>query len=264
MDVNRLRLLILLMATPACTDTFEILTLNVRWDAPSDGPNRWAHRKDSVAKLLNERRPDFVALQEVQQVHLHDLMERMPGWFWMWEPKTMLAVVTRSMPVRTGTVSLPGVPIRGAQIIQLRDVTFASLHLGGTPEDQNRAARALLDELAKWPRPWVIAGDMNALPIREDEWPEELGEGTALWEILTAPGAFVDGYKKLHPGTIYTTGNGFGPWQKESTLPVDGRLDWILATDEMDWESTEILWGLMTPEGGPISDHWPVVATLNR
>lgn len=251
-----------LAALGACTQQVHVATLNVRWDNPADGPDRWEHRRDAVAQLLLDLKPTAVALQEVQAVHLRDLTERLPEWRWTWAPTTMVAVGSPETFARTGTVTLPGEPVRGGSIVELDGWTFASLHLGGSPADQDAVAAALLDELQGWPRPWVVAGDFNALPIPKSEWPPELGEGTTLWEQLTAAG-FVDGYKALHPGSQLTSGNGFDPGYHTSSLPVDGRLDWILATEEMGWVETEIVYAL-TPAGRSVSDHWPVRALLER
>jgi len=42
-----------------------LVTLNVRYDNPQDGPHRWVHRRDRVVNFLQSRSPDWIALQEV-------------------------------------------------------------------------------------------------------------------------------------------------------------------------------------------------------
>lgn len=61
-------------------DGFGVMTFNIRYDNPADGPNNWKHRRDGVAKLIEERKIAVAGLQEVQANQLDDLQERLPEY----------------------------------------------------------------------------------------------------------------------------------------------------------------------------------------
>ena len=56
------------------------LTFNIRYDNPADGENGWKHRRDGVAKLIQEQKVDVAGLQEVVVNQLDDLRERLPEY----------------------------------------------------------------------------------------------------------------------------------------------------------------------------------------
>lgn len=50
-----------------------VMTYNIRYDTPSDGPNSWKHRKDMVARVIRTQEPHVVGLQEALFHQLKDL-----------------------------------------------------------------------------------------------------------------------------------------------------------------------------------------------
>ena len=42
----------------------KIMSLNIRFDNPSDGPDRWDERKEELCRLLLFHHPDFIGIQE--------------------------------------------------------------------------------------------------------------------------------------------------------------------------------------------------------
>jgi endonuclease/exonuclease/phosphatase family metal-dependent hydrolase len=56
------------------------LTFNIRYDNPGDGQNGWKHRRDGVAKLIEDQKVDVAGLQEVVANQLDDLRERLPDY----------------------------------------------------------------------------------------------------------------------------------------------------------------------------------------
>lgn len=56
------------------------LTFNIRYDNPADGENGWKHRRDAVAKFIDEQKVDVAGLQEVVANQLDDLRERLPEY----------------------------------------------------------------------------------------------------------------------------------------------------------------------------------------
>lgn len=61
-------------------ERLHIMSINVRYDNPSDGKHGWRHRKDAVAKLVHEMNADIVGAQEVIHRQLEDMLELMPGF----------------------------------------------------------------------------------------------------------------------------------------------------------------------------------------
>lgn len=53
-----------------------ILSFNIRYDNSGDGPNRWQHRREAVAKIIE--RGDLAGLQEVLHRQLTDLQAALP------------------------------------------------------------------------------------------------------------------------------------------------------------------------------------------
>ena len=49
----------------------EVMTFNVRLDAPSDSANNWKYRKDNVCQMITYYQPDLLGMQEVR----HNQME---------------------------------------------------------------------------------------------------------------------------------------------------------------------------------------------
>ncbi|MGB9837121.1 MAG: hypothetical protein ACPLRX_10320, partial [Candidatus Saccharicenans sp.] len=43
----------------------KVMTFNVRFDNPADGPHNWKYRRDAAADLIRSRRVDLVGTQEV-------------------------------------------------------------------------------------------------------------------------------------------------------------------------------------------------------
>jgi endonuclease/exonuclease/phosphatase family metal-dependent hydrolase len=50
-----------------------LVTCNIRFSNPADGPNSWEHRRDFLAEILRSHRPDIIATQEGRFDQLKDL-----------------------------------------------------------------------------------------------------------------------------------------------------------------------------------------------
>src|SRR5690625_7902815 len=58
-----------------------VMSYNIRFDNPHDGPRAWPYRKNDVAKMIGPvYRVDIVWLQEVLSHQLDDLTERLPSY----------------------------------------------------------------------------------------------------------------------------------------------------------------------------------------
>ena len=51
----------------------EVMTFNVRLDAPSDSANNWKYRKDNVCQMITYYQPDLLGMQEVRHNQMEDL-----------------------------------------------------------------------------------------------------------------------------------------------------------------------------------------------
>lgn len=57
----------------------KVMSFNIRYNNPADGPNAWPHRKDWVAAIIREQ-ADVAGLQEVRKGQLDDLKQRLPDF----------------------------------------------------------------------------------------------------------------------------------------------------------------------------------------
>lgn len=59
---------------------FTVLSLNIRYSNPADGPNRWDLRKQRAGQFLRERMPELMAFQEVLPQQRADLERMLPEY----------------------------------------------------------------------------------------------------------------------------------------------------------------------------------------
>ena len=57
-----------------------VMTFNIRYANPGDGPNAWRFRRDWVAEIVRTNDVDILGCQEVLKVQQDDLLERLPGY----------------------------------------------------------------------------------------------------------------------------------------------------------------------------------------
>lgn len=77
-----LKTIFLLLFAPALSAQLEIkaMSYNIRLSLKSDGENWWENRKDKVVGLMNYYEADFIGMQEVLQVQLDYLKEKLAGY----------------------------------------------------------------------------------------------------------------------------------------------------------------------------------------
>ena len=64
------------------SDSLVVITFNIRFDNPSDGPHAWANRRHEVNKFLNEARPAILGLQEALYHQILDIHQSLPHMKW--------------------------------------------------------------------------------------------------------------------------------------------------------------------------------------
>lgn len=57
-----------------------LVTCNIRFDNPADGPNSWEHRRDFLKDILLSHSPDIIATQEGRFHQLQELNTLLPGY----------------------------------------------------------------------------------------------------------------------------------------------------------------------------------------
>lgn len=275
-------LLILTLLISCKTDQgirLDVLSLNIRYDNPSDAPNDWPSRKNFVLSFLEDEAPDIFGLQEVlwHQYYFLDFAlvdyesvgagrdDGMRGG----EMSPVFYREERFLALASGTFWLsetPGVPgSKGWGAVLPRIVTWveleekssgASFYFFNTHyshmSDSARlmSSKIILEEVDKIAggSPFVITGDFNMLP------------DSRAYAILTGGetgGAHImDAYilSETEPEGLAYTFNGFRDEEGE------GRIDYIFVSSGSCVLSHE------TPaprhDGLFISDHWPVKAGL--
>jgi len=262
----------------------DVMSFNIRFDNPDDGPDAWPERRRDVAALIRTEAPDLVGLQEALRSQLDDLAAALPEYDWLGEGRSReergneySAILYRRDRLRvmeSGTFWLsetPHVPYsRGWDAALERVATWARFEImgpghptgtGGAPARilhlnthfDHRGEQARLESarlIARWTRdhsggdPVVATGDLNTLP------------GTAPIAALTDAGlqdAFSVATTPHHGPT--------GTWNGFEAVQAERRIDYVFADASIGVKKHAILPG-KRPNGRFVSDHLPVVARL--
>jgi endonuclease/exonuclease/phosphatase family metal-dependent hydrolase len=72
---------------PACLaaaggQRLRVLTYNIRFDNPADGPNAWPHRRKAMARFVADEKVDLAGFQEVLVHQARELAELLPDFEW--------------------------------------------------------------------------------------------------------------------------------------------------------------------------------------
>ncbi|BBM71059.1 hypothetical protein RmaAA213_29050 [Rhodothermus marinus] len=72
-------------ARPEAPDTaaLRVVSYNLRFDNPADGPNAWPHRIDRIAAFVRFFEPDVLGVQEALRAMLDSLQARLPDYRWV-------------------------------------------------------------------------------------------------------------------------------------------------------------------------------------
>ncbi len=279
-----LPLLILIIATFISCNTeesinLEVLTLNIRYDNPSDVPNDWPSRKNFVLSFLENESPDIFGLQEALWHQYYFLDSALVDYESIGvgrengkrrgEMTPVFYRAERFLALASGTFWLsetPGIPgSRGWGAVLPRIVTWVKLedkysgdnfyffntHYSHMSDSARlMSSKIILEEVPKIGKdsPKVITGDFNMLPESEAY--------ATLTEDGKVDALIIDSYliSETEPSGLSYTFNGFR--EKEG----EGRIDYIFVSNGTRVLSHET----PAPRKGElfISDHWPVVANI--
>ena len=261
-------------------------TWNIRYDNAGDGVHAWPHRRDGVITHLSDSKADIIGLQEVLPHQLAAITSGLEGhgcfsrgrervaargeavpifWRrdrWRLDPDHATHFWLSETPEVPGSMSWNTACTRMVAMVRLLPVETSdecspiwvcNLHLDHrSVEAREKGATLVRQRIASRPRtmrdePVVILGDFNATP------------GSPPVETLLAAGedgAFVDAWSAIGDRPANEPGGTWNGWKND---PRGRRIDHILVRG-LTIQDTDIL--LPTNDAGPLSDHWPVRATL--
>lgn len=275
---------LLLIVLASCShnsgqDAIKVMTLNLRVDNPEDSSNAWSNRTGQVCNFISNERPDIFGMQEVLW-HQYELLDsvltdyssigvgrddgvksgEMNPLFFRKEKFDLIRKITFWL---SGTPDLPGSKGWGSSLPRI--VTWLELvdkkshvhffcfntHFAHDSDSARiMSSRILLKEVEKIAAgfPFIITGDFNMLPSSQG------------YAILTGPDESVpllkDSYsisQRRPSGPAYTF-NGF------SDKPGKGRIDYIFVRNGMKVLDHSTV--IKMVKGIYISDHWPVISTV--
>jgi len=258
-----------------------VMTWNIRFDNPADGPDAWPLRREFVQSLLRYHRPEVIGIQEGLIHQVREIAAGLDGYAWCGggrddgrEAGELCAVFydsARFDPLENGTFWLsptPERPSRGWDAELNRICTWARLrdrrtgarfcvfnthldHRGvAAREESARLLRERIGFLAG-DDPALLIGDFNARP---EEAPHAVltapqGSGPALCDAWVAPERGRHGPSATFSGFDATRGI------------VGHRIDWILVCSNVRVLRHAILTDFRDGARFP-SDHLPVVADV--
>lgn len=234
-----------------------LITLNIRYANPNDGPNRWEQRQARVGQFLRDRQPDWIALQEVLPSQRRDLEQMLPDyrsygisrcgqgrdeqccWF-IRDPWWFAEATTRWLSPTPDRVSVgwDAMLPRVASLVRLESpdgsVWAANLHLDHHGEGARRQGLELAASWLPADQPAVLVGDFNQPDLSQQ---------------VPALAHWTDLQKKLGQPERGTFHDFQGGWQGP-------RIDAILHSPH--WRATEF----QLVEDPQLSDHYPLWARL--
>lgn len=257
-----------------------VMSFNIRYDTPNDGPNAWPLRKDWVASLIRFHEADAIGVQEALLHMLTDLEQRLPGYGRVGvgradgkeggEFSAILFRRDRLELLASGTFWLSPTPevagSKGWDTAIERVATWARFrdrrtgcevlhlnthfdHMGEEARQQSaRLVRQRLRTLAT--EPVIVTGDLNADPE------------SVPYRVLTRD-TIPNAAPPLRDAFVASEAGHYGPtstWTAFRAIEPGRRIDYILVSHDVAVRTHAILpdsWDGRFP-----SDHLPVIASL--
>lgn len=253
----------------------EVMTFNIRLDAPSDSANNWKYRKDNACKMIAYYQPDLLGMQEVCHNQMEDLKQGLPQYTALGvgrddgkeagEYCPVFFKTDRFTLVEYGNFSLSEHPdtigIKGWDASYNRVTTWAVLqeksngkkfvyfntHLDNDGKiARKEGVQLILNKIKEIAPdvPAIITGDFNCEP---DEEPLQILEKGGM------------------QNTSETASITYGPsWSFHDfgRIPLDERvlIDYVFVTDGAKVNRYRVIQD--APENGFLSDHCPVLVNL--
>jgi endonuclease/exonuclease/phosphatase family metal-dependent hydrolase len=194
---------------------FSVMTLSLGSDSPKHGP--WRVRKRLIAKAVESRRPDVVALQAVKRQpdldQIADLSALLPGYPHA-SSEGSSAFLSQNALEETGSLRFSRIPDgddknpRHLVRARLGGVWLFNVDLSWSPEQARQNLAETVEGLARFPGDGILLGCF--------------GRAAAL-EALKAKG-WVDAWQKLRPGDPGFTFESDKPALRADYIWVDAAL----------------------------------------
>ncbi|MCI0358289.1 MAG: endonuclease/exonuclease/phosphatase family protein [Planctomycetaceae bacterium] len=260
---------------------FTVVTYNIRYDNPDDGPNIWTNRREAMVKYLRETKADLIGMQEVLPQQRDFLAEHLAGYavysvgrddgikgeatpiFYRTERFELLDKGTfwlSDSPDKPGSKGWDAGLPRVVSWVKLRDKLTGKPLLAVNTHFDNRGVQARLESAKLLVRkideldgdkagalPVVLTGDFNCM-ARQEPYRVLAGQPGESVKLIDAQFAS----RKPHAGGE-STSNGF----KE--IRAGAKIDFIFVRG-LSVESHQI--DDPRVDGRFVSDHQPVQATL--
>jgi len=261
----------LLLAIPATAQSLKVMSFNVRYPNPGDGPDVWAARRDFLVETIAKESPDLMGTQELFHEQGQYIVEKLPGYAWfgvsrrgntldehmgVFYAKDKLTLIDSGnfwlseIPERVGSISwnmsLPRMVTWGMFEHKASRTKFMyyNTHFAHRREDEParvKSAKLIAARLALYDEslPLVLTGDFNA-PAGGPAYSNFTPLLRDAWKEAAT--------KEGPEGTFH----GF------KGTPGRDRIDWIMF--RAPWRVTRAAALTVNKEGRYPSDHFPVVA----
>jgi endonuclease/exonuclease/phosphatase family metal-dependent hydrolase len=250
------------------------MTINLRYDNPKDGSNKWCFRKKPLASLITRNNPDLFGTQEGWEDQINELQVLLPSYRYYisppeWNRKRMFPVVWGKKDIMveknhtfwlSPTPYLPfskawgsAFPRAASYVIAKKgqlSFLFVNAHLDMSSEETRLNQTIVLlkeiNKIKKTPQPIFLVGDFNTIPhspihailTGREKFNQIKGNFIDVWQWLNKP----------EESTFHGfTGKG-----------MRGRMDWILVSPGVIIKKAEILKD--SPFGIYPTDHFIVIA----
>jgi endonuclease/exonuclease/phosphatase family metal-dependent hydrolase len=266
---------------PAAPASIALMSFNLRYDNPADGPNAWPYRRDRVAGAIRFHGAEVVGVQEALASMLRELDALLPSYRRVGVGRTdgaergefsaILYDTTRVTALESGTFWLSPTPdvvgSKGWDAALERIATWARFrdkrsgctwvhvnthfdHVGDSARVESaRLIRRRLGALANG-LPLTMTGDFNANPSHP------------AYVTLTTS-TLPDGSRPLRDALHVSDTPHYGPlstWNAFKDIEPDRRIDFVFVSDGVRVRRHGILsdrW-----DGRFLSDHLPVLAEV--
>ncbi|MFZ2960995.1 MAG: endonuclease/exonuclease/phosphatase family protein [Candidatus Ozemobacteraceae bacterium] len=257
--------------------SLKVMTFNIRYDNPADGPNRWEKRKSLVAGVIRESGCDLLGIQEGLLNQLNDMQKALPemGWYGVGrddgknagEFSALFFRKSRLELVDKGTSWLsetPDKPSKGWDAALPRIVSWGKFrdkmsgkvffhfnshfdHAGKLAREESAKCVKTIAKNLVGAEPFIITGDFNANPSSGAY--QELSNGKIL-PLLDA--------SRLSSTTQVLDQKTFNGFQ--TTKSGWDTIDYIFLPQGIQVLQYQIL--TQQPEGRFPSDHFPALAEI--
>jgi len=154
--------------------TLRMMTYNIQHGAGSDG----VIDLNRQATIIGDATPDVVGLQEVDScvkrssyVHQAAVLAKSLGMYSTFGPaipltggKYGVAILSKEKPLSHHNIPLPGNEKRTLLVCEFEEYVFACTHLALEEENRLTSFDIILEEAARWDKPFFICGDWNDEP----------------------------------------------------------------------------------------------------